>query len=315
MRTRAPSVLLLAALGAAPAAAADDDLTLAPLDFHSLPLPEYIQPADAAAGQPAAEPNKRLRSWELPAITVEGQAPSNLHEEERVGPYGQPRWTATRRFPTTRVYVIPEGKVEVEGWARGTFLRDKEGGGTEWRFLQEVEIGLPYRFQVDIYARQDYQTDPDDTLWGGQFEVRWALADWGKLPGNPTLYFEYLTLESRPDRIEPKLLFGGEIAEGWHWGVNFVGEFELSGEREAEYEMDAGISYSLIDSVLAIGVENKYSMSDAHGDRGHFTTEDYVGPSIQWKPIPNLTINISPLIGVTGESAAAQVTFNVGWEF
>ena len=66
---------------------------------------------------------------------------------------------------------------------------------------------------------------------GKRYGHRWALADWEKIWGNPTLYFEYITLEDRPDKIEPKLLFGGEAAEGWHWAANLVAEVELAAFR------------------------------------------------------------------------------------
>lgn len=163
--------------------------------------------------------------------------------------------------------------------------------------------------------RQDSSTEEDKTLWGGQFEVRWALADWGKLWGNPTLYFEYITLEDRPDKIEPKLLLGGEIAEGWHWGTNFVFEGELSGEREYEYSVTGAVSRTIVDEVFSLGVESVFAATDVAGDRGHYGTSLVIGPSIQWRPVPNFTLNFAPLIGVTGESPAAQIYFNCGWEF
>lgn len=270
--------------------------------------------AAPAAGNPLFGPDHR-GSWELPAVVVEGQRASSLREEDRIGSYGQPRWTATRRFPTTRVYVIPEGKVEVEGWARATVKRSDQGGNTEWRFLQEIEIGLPHRFQLDLYLRQDYDTDESGLLWGGQFEVRWALADWGQIWGNPTLYFEYLTLEDRPDKIEPKLLLGGEIGEGWHWGANLVFEYELSGEHEAEYSLTTSLSRTIIDERLSLGVESVFAATDVEEDRGNFSTSFVVGPSVQWRPVDNCTINIAPLFGTTNESPAAQIYLNVGWEF
>jgi len=272
----------------------------------------------ASAGDPEIagdEPLPRLRSWELPAVVVEGRRETTLREEQLVGPYQQPRWTATRRFASTRIYVIPEGKVEVEGWARATIKRDDQGGQTEWRFLQEVEVGLPYRFQLDLYLRQDYSTSDDDLLWGGQFEVRWALADWGKIWGNPTLYFEYIVLEDRPDKIEPKLLLGGEIAEGWHWGANLVAELELGGEEEYEYQLTSAVSRTILDEVFSIGVESVLSLTDVEGDRGDFSTSLVIGPSFQYRPVPNCTINLAPLFGVTNESPIAQIYFNVGWEF
>lgn len=286
-------------------------------------VPAFAQTETGAEGPPpvasaADQPQQRLRSWEMPPVVVEakGESVSNLREEDRIGAYGQPRWTATRRFPSTRVYVIPEGKVEVEGWARGTFKRSDQGGRTDWRFLQEVEIGLPYRFQLDLYLRQDYSTDGDDTLWGGQFEVRWAFADWGVLPGNPTLYMEYIALEDRPEKIEPKLLLGGEIAEGWHWGANLIFEYEISGEdREAEYSVSAAISKTIIDEKLSLGIENVFAATDVKGDRGHFETSNVIGPSLQWRPMPALTIHVAPLFGVTNESPVCQLYLNVGYEF
>ena len=204
---------------------------------------------------------------------------------------------------------------EVEFWSRATVSRDNQGGGTDWRFLQEFEVGLPNRFQLDFYLRQDHSTETDSTLGGAMFEVRWALADWNEIWGNPTLYFEYITLAGRPDKIEPKLLLGGEIAEGWHWGANFVFEWELSGEREAEYALTTAISRTIVDETLSLGIESVLSLTDVKGSRGDYAESLVIGPSIQWRPVPALTLNLAPLVGVTGESPAAQIYFNAGWEF
>jgi hypothetical protein len=272
-----------------------------------------VNPATGTGEQPADAGRGRLRTYELPAVTVEGVT-SPLHEEDRVGSYQQPRWTTGRRFPNTRVYVIPEGKIEIEYWNRATFTRSHD---TELRNLAELEVGLPYRFQLDVYFRTDQDDTNDPVMYGQQLELRWALADWGKIWGNPTLYFEYIVLDNdRPDRIEPKLLLGGEIDTGWHWGANFVAEWEIDGpDLVHEYEFTGGISYTVVDSVFDIGAETKLNIADEHGSRGHFHGEYFVGPSIQWKPLPRWTINFAPLIGVTGESPYAQVTFNMGWEF
>src|SRR6185369_6872624 len=45
----------------------------------------------------------RLRSYEMPPVIVTGENPDGLVSEDRIGSYEQPRWTATRRFPNTRV--------------------------------------------------------------------------------------------------------------------------------------------------------------------------------------------------------------------
>ena len=68
-----------------------------------LTLPAVAQIANPADKQkPPADPAQ------LPEETyVTGQQVSDLREEDRIGPYGQPEWTAHRRFPFTRVYVRP----------------------------------------------------------------------------------------------------------------------------------------------------------------------------------------------------------------
>jgi len=277
--------------------------------------PEPTQPTQPLQQAYPAFGEDHKRTWELPAVVVEGEPANGLREEDLVGPYEQPRWTTTRRFPTTRVYVVPEGKVEVEAWARATINRDSQGGGTDWRFLQEFEIGLPNRFQFDFYLRQDYSSSSDSTMGGAMFEVRWALADWNEIWGNPTLYLEYITLAGEPDKIEPKLLLGGELGEGWHWGTNFVFEWQLSGDREAEYALTTALSKAVIDEKFSLGVESVLSLTDTKGSRGDFSTSYVIGPSMQWRPVPAATVNFAPLVGVTGDSPTAQIYFNAGWEF
>src|SRR5262245_26788105 len=100
-------------------------ITLSLIAFLSL---DFDQPTTAPSVAQSIEaskaPTERLRSFELPPVKVVGEHPSDLREEDRVGTYAQPRWTATRRFPNTRIYVIPENQIEVEFWSRPTFTRD-----------------------------------------------------------------------------------------------------------------------------------------------------------------------------------------------
>src|SRR6266436_9927032 len=118
-------ILLGIALLASPALADDFTFDVPPL------MMQVVNPADAQqrpSTQPQAQP-EHLRSFELPAVTVVGEKPSDLREEDRVGSYGQPRWTATRRFPNTRVYVVPEGKIEGELWFIPRFLKSGQTNG------------------------------------------------------------------------------------------------------------------------------------------------------------------------------------------
>jgi hypothetical protein len=117
----------------------------------------------------------------MPEVTVVGQQPAGLVEEQLIGPNQQPRWTAERRFPSTRVYVQPPGTAQFEFWLRPTSPRE---GPTELRTLAELEFGLPYRFQLDLYAHTESVSD-GPTQVGESVELHWALADWNKIWGNP----------------------------------------------------------------------------------------------------------------------------------
>lgn len=103
------------------------------------PATEAAQPEEPTAeSQPASESSDHLPSWKVTGdpVTVVGKAP--LREEDLIGPYRQPRWTARRRFGETRVYVIPEGNVQFEYWLVPKLKRDGEETEIEQQF--EVEI-------------------------------------------------------------------------------------------------------------------------------------------------------------------------------
>lgn len=261
------------------------------------------------------EVNYPVQTWTLPdrTVTAEGGGiGSDLREEDRIGSYGQPRWTAHRRFPTARVYVRPEGEIDVELWNRTKV--PKNGGPIEWIHTAEVEFGLPNRLQLDLYAitrKKEGGERYDDFA----VELRYALADWGVFPGNPTLYGEYIFKEDSPDVFEGKLLFGGELAPRWHWAANFIWEQELDGSRERVLEMTNGISYTVIDEVLSIGIEAKTEIADAKGSRGNWNDDVRIGPSLQWRPCPQMHVDLAPLFGVTQNSKRADIYAIVGWEF
>jgi hypothetical protein len=265
----------------------------------------------AATGVPAPP---RLKSYEMPAVQVVGQQPAELKEEELVGPAGQPRWTADRRFPGTRVYVVPESVIEAEFWLRPT---SPHSGPTEFRSLWELEFGLPYRLQLDLYFRTESVYN-GDTQVGESIELRWALADWNKIWGNPTLYLEWSRLEDEPDAVEFKLLLGGEIAPRWHWGVNFSDEYSTGGDRANELEVTAGISYTIADSKFSVGAEMEMGFVDTAHNRGHYDEKFlFLGPSFQWRPYESVHVDFAPLVGIklAGDSPVFRAYFVVGYEF
>jgi hypothetical protein len=247
-------------------------------------------------------------------LPVKEPPPGGLEEEEEIGAYGQPRWTAHRRFPTTRVYVRPQGFFELEYWLRPKVPRN--GGPTDTETQFEAEMGLGYRTQLDVYLNFE-KTGHDDhfELAGQSVEVRHALADWDVIPMNPTLYVEYAAEAGGPDVLELKLLLGGELTTRWHYGINLVFERELSGELSNEYQVTSGLSYTILDTEFSAGAEVKASFTDTKEDRGDLTENVRAGPSIQWRPHPAMHIDIAMLIGIGGHSNALEPFIVVGWEF
>ncbi|MFO1053011.1 MAG: transporter [Planctomycetota bacterium] len=277
------------------------------LAFPVLAQDNVVNPADKQR-RPTTPPGEQGTP-----VVVEGRQVSNLREEDRIGSYQQPEWTSHRRFMETRVYVRPEGQADFEYWLIPE-IDDK--GHTETKQQYEFEFGLPNRFQFDLYlvSHQQGNTGPmefDET----KFEVRYALADWDEIWGNPTLYLEWAAKNDAPDGIEGKLLLGGEISEGWHWGANLVYEAETGGARERNVELTAGVSYTAIDSKLSIGAETKYALTDDKTDRGDYANEFLLGPSVQYRPMPNTHLDLAALAGLNNDSPDAKFIFVFGWEF
>jgi len=248
-------------------------------------------------------------STELPQVTVSDQ----LLEEAPTGAYGAPEWTGDRRFSTTRVYLQQgPGEIGFEQWWRGRFYRD---GTAQSKFLSEIEIGLPYRFQLDIYENWTSDEHHYATQDSVAFELRYALADWGKIPLNPTLYAEYAIGDHDPDTIEVKLLLGQDLAPRWHYGVNFSCEQEVTGGHSTELLAAQGISYTVIDQKLSVGLEMEFIHTTEHGNRHDPSVEFNIGPSIQWRPTSNTHLDIVPLFGTTQDSPRVEAFIIFGIDF
>lgn len=269
---------------------------------------------EAPADQTDPGPSEHLPSWQVAGetVTVVGKAP--LREEDLIGHYRQPRWTARRRFGETRVYVIPEGDVEFEYWLVPKLRRNGEETEIEQQF--EVELGLPRRFQLDLYAVVHKEGNTGTlALDETKLEVRWAMADWGRLWGNPTFYLEWVAIDSAPDHVEGKLLLGDQLAPGLHWGANLVFEHEMGGEQTNAYELTVGLSHTVRDEKLSIGAETKLAWEDVKADRGNYARELLLGPSLQIRPLPQAHLDIIMLAGLNDDAPRAKGVFILGWEF
>ena len=293
--------LILCALSASSLALADDAVTTR---------------APAPATTASAE-TKAVHSWEMPALIVEGRPDGALREEDRIGSYGQPRWTARRRFTEARAYVVPEGQIEFEYWL---VLKERRNGQpTQRKQIYEVEIGLPYRFQLDLYQvwEKDGAHQPQE-MSETKFEIRWALANWGEIWFNPTLYAEWVSANGDYDSVEGKLLLADEIAPRWHWAANFVYERKLGGDEFVSREVIGAISYSVLDEKFSVGAEAKFTWEDTEETRGNYKRDQLIGPSIQYRPLPQMHLDLAYLINTAPEdksSTRSKTTFIAGWEF
>ncbi|MBK7643027.1 MAG: hypothetical protein IPJ19_08240 [Planctomycetes bacterium] len=270
-------------------------------------------PAAAQIANPA-DTHKQPQSGQMPEETfVTSRSVSDLREEDRIGPYGQPEWTAHRRFPFTRTYVRPPGTFSFEYWVRPTIPRKK--GQTSTITQYEFEMGLPGRWQIDLYLNENKEGKDGGMASENAFEVRYALADWGKLWGNPTLYAEYVSRDTQVDKAEWKLLLGDELAPSWHWGTNLYLERELGGGGENDYGLTAGLSKTLDDQRFSLGAELKTEFIDTSATRGTYDHVLLVGPSLQYRPTTHLHLDFAPLIGIGPDSPAMQALFVLGYEF
>jgi len=297
------------------------------------PVPQPAESAkerhDEAKALPSDAPraaDEHARSWEAAPVLETQVHGRELKEEERIGDYAQPRWTARRRFPTTRVYVVPGGAAQFEYWLETKTPFDNPGD-TRFRSLYEMEFGLGHRLQLDLYLETLQQGPEQWHVSAEKAELRYAFADWGVLPGNPTLYLEWTRQSEGPHKGEVKLLLGDEIAPRWHWGANLVFERELGGASQGhEYALTGAVSYTVLDQKFSIGAEAQVELVDVRGHRFDFNGYEFlVGPSLQWRPLRQAHVDLVALFGVETERQDAESPFGtealfeptlvIGWEF
>jgi len=278
-----------------------------------------------------------------------------LQDELPHGETNKPMWSDHRPSPTTRIYLqVDSGEVEFEQWLDIRIPKDTAKGsqGKQVRLSEEFEFGLGGRFQLDLYYNSIFEgSGSTSTLDGRSWaaEIRYALADWGVIWGNPTLYLEYIMWNNGGNghgdeaaaSIEPKLLLGGDIAPAWHWGVNFFYEHTFN-DSVLEMGATGTIFVTVVDKYLNIGatVKTVYESDELAADpaNGHPSVyhersrELYFGPSFQVRMASyNSTVmsngvetkvtktrahlDLEPLFGLTGDSKRAQILIIFGWDF
>ena len=231
-----------------------------------------------------------------------------------VGDYKQPAWTLVRKFPSTRVYVMtPPGTVMYEKWFDVRTPRD--GTPSEVRMKDEFAFGLGKRLELDLYMHTVYKNNETLSTFGFRgfsWEIRYALADWGKIPGNPTLYFEHKLLNGKQG-IEPKLLLGDRIGKKGIWGFNVIYEANLGGtneEQKREYAYTASYG-KIINDDLTLGISHMFRYNDYEGT----SKEWYVGPLVQYRFNGHGYLNVEYMTGLNDEAKKSRTIIIFGWRF
>src|SRR6266404_672200 len=249
---------------------------------------------------------------------------------EQVGSaYGAPGGFSRARFsPTTSAYVLPPWTFYFGTIYEGDAFRH---GLPDHLFTQEVEMGLPYRFGVAA------ETELERFNGGGGFQTvsiegRYALADWNKIPLNPTVFAEYKfgvgTIRHEegpppppgeeeeesgppkvPDAYEFRLLLAEDFGEHVEWAMNWFFEKENTGDRGREwgFAQSASIPVLLERERLKVGVEMEYknfTVKDARGDPMHSFV---IGPTMSFRSWKSTRFDVSTLFGCTDDSPRVQV--------
>src|SRR5437870_4909869 len=281
---------------------------------------------------PAA--NRSARAQE---VTLSEEQPIVITGEEVPSAYGAPPGLSRSRFSNTvQAYVLPPWAFFFGELFEGQGFRH---GPPDYLFTQEIEMGLPYRFNVAAES----QFERFNGGGGAQtvsLEARWALADWNKIALNPTLFAEYKfgvgTIRHEevppppgggeeeeggppkvPDAYEVRLLLAQEFFGRIEWAMNWFFEKENTGDRGREwgFSQAAMTPVLLPNERLKVGIEMQYRNLTVKDTRGNPLNSFTIGPTVAWKPTPNTRLDISPLFGCTHDAPVADVFVAFSWLF
>jgi len=222
--------------------------------------------------------------------------------------YGAPPDLSHGRISTlTKSYVLSPFSFELEAGYEGDMFRH---GLPAQLFRQEIEMGLPARFTVGLQNQiEHFVGDTRDRSF--TLEARYALANWNKLPLNPAISTEYRFGLSNglPDSGELALLISHDFPHEIEWAMNIVVDHEF-GSRESTnggFAQSIEVPVLLPEEKLEVGLEMQYrSGGEALGPIG--TTKGLaIGPTLAWRPTKNARFDLSPLLGCSDHTPAAQV--------
>jgi hypothetical protein len=178
--------------------------------------------------------------------------------------YGAPPAFSQSRFaPLTNAYVLPPGEIYVSSIFEDDVVHYRT---PDLHWTEECEMGLPYR--INLALETDVQHHDDQSqLSTFSLEGRYALADWDKIPLNPTFFTEckfgvgnilvdegaptpghkfgphgFQPSDPIPDSVEMRLLLSEDFFDRIEWAMNTFFEQEIGSDRGREW----GIANSIV---------------------------------------------------------------------
>jgi len=239
---------------------------------------------------------------ETPQVIVRAEA------AEIPSAYGAPPDLSHGRISTlTKSYVLSPFSFELESGYEGDIFRH---GLPAQLFRQEIEMGLPARFTVGV-QNQDEHFSGDTFERSFTLEARYALADWNKLPLNPTISAEYRFgfNDTSQDSGELALLISHDFPNLIEWAMNIFVEREFGGTEStsAGFAQSVEVPVLLPEEKLEVGLEMQYrsggeSIGPLVSPKGFA-----IGPTLAWRPTKNARFDLSPLLGCSDHTPAVQV--------
>ena len=259
-------------------------------------------------------------------VVVSAESEEAEHDQfTELGEYAQPAWAERSRFSsTTSIYVLSPYEMFVGNIWEAIFRRH---GKTLHDLTQEVDFGLPHRFEVGLENELGLVgSDAHETSVTA--EARYAFANWNAIPLNPAISAEYIfgvgksvkdtgsdkDLRRQPNAVAVRLLLGQNFGDHFGYGLNVGLQQDVSRDSGREFEISQSVAYGAMKGKLEFGAEMRYVHNTPQRnpvDRDEFVT----GPTIGWKPTRQLRISLAPLLGCTGDSPRVTSFVLVSYEF
>lgn len=241
---------------------------------------------------------------ETPQVVVQAGA------GEIASAYGAPPDLSHGRISTlTKSYVLSPFSFELEGGYEGAIFRH---GLPAQVFRQEIEMGLPTRFTVGVQNQvEHFAGDTFDRSL--TLEARYALANWNKLPLNPTISVEYrFGLDNAvqlQDSGEFALLISHDFPNLVEWAMNIFVDREFGGSEStsAGFAQSVEIPVLLPEEKLEIGLEMQYRSGGETIEPERTIKGLVIGPTLAWRPTKSVRFDVSPLFGCSDHTPALQV--------